>query len=527
MSATLDLDHSKAELETVVASGIFAKAPSLALLLEYICRKYFEGKAGEIKEYNIAVEALNRPETFDPRQDSIVRVEAFRLRKRLRQYYAEEGAGHSLRIVIPPGQYVPQFVEQAALVEPAEVHQNGNGVAAPPAPVEPPHAEALVPLDVTVLPPVDRRPVHPNWLKTAVLVGVPLVLAALGGVLWMARTRAAVKPPVGHTTAAPIGTESEEIRVLAGSSMPRFIDHAGNIWGPDRFFRGGEVFTTPDQAIFGTPDPELFRARREGDFSYDVPLKPGVYELHLYFAETLFGESGTAGGGEASRVFRIAINGKPVLWTLDIIADAGGSRTADEKVFKDISPAGDGLLHVQFAGLVNNAPFLNALEIVPGIPGKMRPVRIVARTRNYTDQRGLVWTADRYYRNGNIVSRTEPVLNTADPEMFRAERFGNFTYSIPAAEGRYRVTLKFAETWFGPGKPGGGGAGSRLFDIYCNGAALLRNFDIFRAAGGSQRAIEKNFRDIVPNAQGKIVLQFVPVVNYACVNAIEIVDESN
>ncbi len=37
--------------------------------------------------------------------------------------------------------------------------------------------------------------------------------------------------------------------------------------------------------------------------------------------------------------------------------------------------------------LVNNAPFLNALEIVPGIPGKMRAVRIVARARNYTDQR--------------------------------------------------------------------------------------------------------------------------------------------
>ena len=71
------------------------------------------------------------------------------------------------------------------------------------------------------------------------------------------------------------------------------------------------MFATPNHVISGTPDPELFRSRREGDFSYDVPLRPGVYELHLYFAETLFGENNTAGGGEASRVFRIYINGAP------------------------------------------------------------------------------------------------------------------------------------------------------------------------------------------------------------------------
>jgi hypothetical protein len=137
-----------------------------------------------------------------------------------------------------------------------------------------------------------------------------------------------------------------------------------------------------------------------------------------------------------------------------------------------------------------------------------------------------VWGADRYFRHGSTVARSEPVSNTPDPEIFAAERFGNFTYAIPAADGRYTVTLRFAETWFGFGKPGGGGVGSRVFDVYSNGIALLRNFDIFRAASGAQRAIEKTFRGVTPNAQGKIELSFVPVVNYACVNAIEVVDES-
>jgi hypothetical protein len=125
------------------------------------------------------------------------------------------------------------------------------------------------------------------------------------------------------------------------------------------------------------------------------------------------------------------------------------------------------------------------------------------------------------------VVRPTPVTGTSEPGLYRSERFGNFNYSIPVAPGRYAVTLKFSEAWFGSGRPGGGGTGSRVFDVYANGLALLRNFDIFKEAGAPERALDRTFRGITPNAQGKIALSFVPVKNYACVNAIEIVDESN
>src|SRR5581483_3825274 len=114
MVAPLDHARAKAEVDAVIASGIFAKAPGLAQFLKYVCDRFFDGRADEIKEYNIAIEALGRPASFDQRKDSIVRVEAFRLRKRLKQYYETEGAGHVIQIVIPPGQYVPQFVETGA-----------------------------------------------------------------------------------------------------------------------------------------------------------------------------------------------------------------------------------------------------------------------------------------------------------------------------------------------------------------------------------------------------------------------------
>ena len=93
-----------------------------------------------------------------------------------------------------------------------------------------------------------------------------------------------------------------------------------------------------------------------------------------------------------------------------------------------------------------------------------------------------------------------------------------------AQNSRYTVTLRFCESWFGPGRPAGGGAGRRLFDISFNGCILLGNFDVFKEAG-SLRALDKTFKGMEPNAQGKLIFSFVPVRQYAMVNAIEVVDE--
>src|SRR6266568_4873132 len=128
MNTTADFRQERHELDTILASGIFNRAPNLALLLTYVCAKYFEGTAEQIKEYNIAVDALGRPAHFDQKRDSIVRVEAHRLRKRLREYYETDGAGHALRIDIPSGQYAPRFLPRVA----PETSLNSNALAAEP-----------------------------------------------------------------------------------------------------------------------------------------------------------------------------------------------------------------------------------------------------------------------------------------------------------------------------------------------------------------------------------------------------------
>lgn len=63
-----------------------------------------------ITEYTIAVDVLGKSQDFKESKDASVRVEVHRLRKRLAEYYEQEGAGDLIRIEIPTGQYTPRFV---------------------------------------------------------------------------------------------------------------------------------------------------------------------------------------------------------------------------------------------------------------------------------------------------------------------------------------------------------------------------------------------------------------------------------
>jgi len=523
-----DHELERSELGVLLASGIFNRAPNLVQILTYICAKYFDGSQEEIKEYNIAVEALGRPAEFDQKRDSIVRVEAHRLRKRLREYYEGEGATHQVRIEIPSGQYAPRFVRTNLLSVPT----TPDVVAAESAQVAiaEPQFEVLVePAPATVSVPALGALSSRYWRRivaigTGVLCVAGIVAFSMAGRAPVERTKELIAPAPGN-----------EVRILAGvaggrteteADTGKYVDAFSRVWSSDRFFSGGSVFRAANtHPIAGTRDPQIFQTRREGTFSYDIPLSPGVYELRLYFAETLYGDNNIAGGGETSRIFQIWANGQPLLRDFDVIEEVGPS-TADLKVFKDISPAADGKLHLNFEAGTNPA-FLNAIEIVPGLPGKLKPVRMVAQERGFGDRSGRFWDSDRYVKGGQLVVRNEPVAGAADPELYRGERFGNITYTIPVARpGRYSLKLYFVESWFGPGRPGGGGEQSRLFDILCNGVALRRNFDIFKEAGGQNRAVVLTFHGLEPNPQAKLVLSLIPSRNYAAINALEVEEES-
>ena len=102
-------EAERAELQAVLQSHLFTRSPTLTHLLSYLCEKTFAGESAQIKEYSVGLDVFDRRDSFDQDTDSIVRVQANRLRKRLSEYYASEGTAHPVHITIPVGQYVPLF----------------------------------------------------------------------------------------------------------------------------------------------------------------------------------------------------------------------------------------------------------------------------------------------------------------------------------------------------------------------------------------------------------------------------------
>lgn len=97
-------------LDRVIDSEGMRSAPQLARFLRFVVEETLGGRAAELKGYTIATRALGRPDDFDPQIDPIVRVEAMRLRRVLDGYYAKEGKRDCVRIRIPRGTYVPEFL---------------------------------------------------------------------------------------------------------------------------------------------------------------------------------------------------------------------------------------------------------------------------------------------------------------------------------------------------------------------------------------------------------------------------------
>ncbi len=142
--------------------------------------------------------------------------------------------------------------------------------------------------------------------------------------------------------------------------------------------------------------------------------------------------------------------------------------------------------------------------------------RILTNRENYRDKAGLDWSWDVGYSGGETNRSWGPIGGATDQELFQHERTGkDFSYTLPVLPGKYQVRLKFAETAVKK-------KGERVFDVLINGKKALSGFDILQEAGGPDKALEKTFQDIAPDAQGQITLRFVSSVQDAKVCAIEI-----
>ena len=542
-------DAVRSEIGRLLESPAFRTSKRCREFLEYIVEHTMNGSNGALKERSLGVALFQLPQDFDTGQHTIVRVTANEVRKKLAQHYlAENGSSHAVRIDLPPGSYSVEFrwetpaIDAAPIAIAAADAQRAEKVVSDTAATGTQEPESAEPIAVGTcatsgngaLRADFQFPIRLNWRGYLMFAGTAVLVVVGAFLLWRGQAVRptsvnAKSPPVSNVplTGAPI---TGGFRMIAGSTNP-YTDRSGQKWSPDRFYSGGNVIVRPSERIFRTLDPDIYRHLRSGDFRYDIPLAPGNYELHLHFAETGLGDFISAeSSGEGQRLFRVYANGNRILGGFDVVADADGSNVADERVFGNISPAEDGFLHLSFASLRSTA-MLSGIEVLPVSAGKVNPVRIRAGWASaWQDSAGQQWQSDSYFLGGNaLVRTTNPAQesNSIAPEMalYSSERWGHFSYAVPVAEGRYRVTLKFCEGHYGKRNSGGGGLGSRVFDVYSNGVALLRDFDIIKEAGGEGRPVERTFSAIRPNAQGKIMLSFVPVTGMACVNGIEVVQD--
>lgn len=526
-------EAERAEVEEVLSSGVLGRTNNLVRLMNYVCEKYFNGAVDDIKEYNIAVHALGRREEFDSQVDTIVRVTAHALRKRLEEYYKGPGADHPIHVNLPPGRYIPKFThknspEAGQLAVKHEEAQDGHSPEAGITRASN-HDEGIsggptaFASDTTLRRPTEQTAEiatnHAKWLRAEILAPVAVVTIALVVLgLWRwekKRTRGEggeISQDV-HAAAVPGVASGKILRVAMGDVSTPFVDRGGAEWNSDQFCTGGSTFSVTGHTIVGTEDAGLFSSGRKGVFHCSYPASPGVYEVHLLFAET-------DGLQENSRNVVYSINGgSPV--NLDVVDDAGGDDIVTTKVYTDVYPQGDGMIHVDFT---SSESFVNAIEILPGSPHYMLPVRIATGHADFKDSSGSMWESDRYFFGGRLSSIDGGKLKVADGRVYEWHRFGHFHYIIPVAGGdTYTLRLHFMEHWFGVQNGGIGGVGSRVFDVFCNGQMLLKDFDIFKEAGSAP--LVKTFRHIEPTPQGKIEVYFIPNVNYPSVSAIEVLPE--
>ena len=105
----------EAQLQRILSSPLFAKAPRHTRFLSFVVGKALAGEGESVKEYLIGLEVFDRQSGYDPGSDPIVRAEARRLRARLAEYYRDFGQHDPVHIELPKGTYVPVF------------HRNGAG----------------------------------------------------------------------------------------------------------------------------------------------------------------------------------------------------------------------------------------------------------------------------------------------------------------------------------------------------------------------------------------------------------------
>jgi hypothetical protein len=113
------------QLERILKSHYFSNSRRFPPFLRYVVNQALNGHSEGLKERTVGVEVFEKKADYDTTADPIVRVTAVEIRKRIAQYYQEPGHESEIRLLLPPGAYVPQFILPRSEVTTSSLAENG------------------------------------------------------------------------------------------------------------------------------------------------------------------------------------------------------------------------------------------------------------------------------------------------------------------------------------------------------------------------------------------------------------------
>ena len=357
----------------------------------------------------------------------------------------------------------------------------------------------------------------------------------------IAKNVVAWMPRMVYDDPEPVGSADGVVRIRCGAVEP-YTDALGNVWSKDQFFHGGEPMAPTHVKIEDaqpTPaDQALYQGGRQGkDFTYAIPVPPGLYAVRLKFAEPQYEYF-------FQRPMNLSINGRSLMKNVDIAQAARGGRRAHERVFRYLVPDAQGTLTLRFTGgfdplAKTDQAMVQAIEVLPEIRPALEGDKQTTTTRDlqpehraivrvdagaaaeHLDWGGFVWNADygceggRALDTATTVSQASPTLH--DQRLYQTARAGrSLAYSFTLPPGLYTVHLKFAELWLTQ-------LGQRPMRITVNGRRLAENWDPATAAGQIGMAADLRVQDMTPDKDNRITIQLEATgANDAIVQGIEI-----
>jgi hypothetical protein len=208
------------ELNQILASPHFCNSKRYPAFLRHIVENALAGRLDGLKERTLGIEVFGRSPTYDTNTDTVVRYTAGEVRKRLLLYYSERDHG-GVRIALPPGSYVPEFLDGQE-PESGDRPESQAPEAAPPEPGDGRSGSAALPENVRLAP----GPSSPRSRRLAlwVLLGVAAA-SVLAGVLWRSHPNSA--PDQVERFWAPVLLDQHAVILCTGSVVFNKNNYSG------------------------------------------------------------------------------------------------------------------------------------------------------------------------------------------------------------------------------------------------------------------------------------------------------------